>query len=116
MIITGRCRGFATPATDEGFSAAKLLTADPHVSIIKTVNGTFVQDSPEGGKHMRTKNPETFKAIEEFVNEYTERHGVSPTVREIHAGIGLAVGTVSRYLSYMRENGMIVEVQYMGNK
>lgn len=50
---------------------------------------------------MRTKNPETFKAIEEFVNEYTERHGVSPTVREIHAGIGLAVGTVSRYLSYM---------------
>lgn len=107
MIITGRCRGFATLATDEGFSAAKLLTADPHVSIIKTVNGTFVQDSPEGGKHMRTKNPETFKAIEEFVNEYTERHGVSPTVREIHAGIGLAVGTVSRYLSYMRENGMI---------
>ena len=45
---------------------------------------------------MRTKNPETFKAIEEFVNEYTEKHGVSPTVREIHAGIGLAVGTVSR--------------------
>ena len=56
---------------------------------------------------MRTKNPETFKAIEEFVNEYTEKHGVSPTVREIHAGIGLAVGTVSRYLSFMRENGMI---------
>ena len=39
---------------------------------------------------MRTKNPETFKAIEEFVNEYTERHGVSPTVREIHAGNDVA--------------------------
>lgn len=63
--------------------------------------------APEGDKSMRTKNPETFKAIEDFVNEYTERHGVSPTVREIHAGIGLAVGTVYRYLSYMRENGMI---------
>ena len=56
---------------------------------------------------MRTKNPETFKAIEEFVNEYTERHGVSPTVREIHAGIGLAVGTVSRYLSYMRHKQVL---------
>lgn len=57
------------------------LTSDGVVSIIKTVNGIFVQDSPKGGKHMRTKNPETFKAIEEFVNEYTEKHGVSPTVR-----------------------------------
>lgn len=56
---------------------------------------------------MRTKNPENFKMIEEFINNYTEKNGVSPTVREIHAGTGLAVGTVSRYLSFMRENGMI---------
>lgn len=56
---------------------------------------------------MRTKNPEYFKMIEEFINDYMEKNGVSPTVREIHAGIGLAVGTVSRYLSFMRENGML---------
>lgn len=56
---------------------------------------------------MRTKNPENFKMIEEFINNYTEKNGVSPTVREIHAGTGLAVGTVSRYLSFMRDNGMI---------
>lgn len=56
---------------------------------------------------MRTKNPENFKLIEDFVNGYRERNGTSPTVREIHAGTGLAVGTVSRYLSFMRENGMI---------
>lgn len=56
---------------------------------------------------MRTKNPENFKMIEEFINNYTEKNGVSPTVREIHAGTGLAVGTVSRYLSFMRENGML---------
>jgi len=46
---------------------------------------------------MRTKNPEYFKMIEEFIDDYREKNGVSPTVREIHAGIGLAVGTVSRY-------------------
>ena len=54
---------------------------------------------------MRTKNPETFKAIEDFVNEYTERHGVSPTVREIHAGIGLAVGTVYNEFVTQRSQG-----------
>ena len=56
---------------------------------------------------MRTKNPEYFKMIEEFINDYMEKNGASPTVREIHAGIGLSVGTVSRYLSFMRENGML---------
>ena len=56
---------------------------------------------------MRTKNPEYFKMIEEFIDDYREKNGASPTVREIHAGIGLSVGTVSRYLSFMRDNGMI---------
>ena len=56
---------------------------------------------------MRTKNPEFFKMIEEFIDDYREKNGASPTVREIHAGIGLSVGTVSRYLSFMRDNGMI---------
>lgn len=56
---------------------------------------------------MRTKNPEYFKMIEEFINDYMEKNGASPTVREIHTGIGLSVGTVSRYLSFMRENGML---------
>ena len=56
---------------------------------------------------MRTKNPAYFKMIEEFINTYTENNGASPTVREIHDGTGLSVGTVSRYLSFMRENGML---------
>ena len=56
---------------------------------------------------MRTKNPEYFKMIENFINDYKEKNGSSPSVREIHSGVGLAVGTVSRYLSFMRENGMI---------
>lgn len=56
---------------------------------------------------MRTKNPTYFKMIEEFINDYKEKTGASPTVREIHDGVGLAVGTVSRYLSHMRDNGML---------
>ena len=28
-------------------------------------------------------------------------------MREIHSGIGLSLGTISRYLSYMRDNGML---------
>lgn len=56
---------------------------------------------------MRTMNPDTFCAIERFVDEYTSANGVSPSVREIHAACGIAVGTVSRYLSYMREHKML---------
>ena len=56
---------------------------------------------------MRSKNPMYFKMIEEFINDYTEKNGKSPTVREIQAAVGLGLGTVSRYLSHMRENGML---------
>lgn len=56
---------------------------------------------------MRTKNPEYFKLIETFIDDYREKKGASPTVREIHAGIGLSLGTISRYLSYMRDSGLI---------
>jgi len=56
---------------------------------------------------MRKKNPEYFKMLEEFIDEYREKHGCCPTVREIHSGIGLSLGTISRYLSYMRDNGML---------
>lgn len=56
---------------------------------------------------MRTKSTETMKKIEDFINDYTVKNGVSPTVREIRDGVGLALGTVARYLSFMRENGML---------
>ena len=56
---------------------------------------------------MRTMNSEYFKMIEEFIDEYREKNGGSPTVREIQDGTGIARSTVSRYLSFMRDNGMI---------
>ncbi len=56
---------------------------------------------------MRTKNKEYFEMIETYIDDYREKNGVTPTVREIENGIGLSKTTVSRYLAFMRENGMI---------
>ena len=62
---------------------------------------------------MRSKNQEYFTLIERYIDTYTDSHGVSPSTREIAAGTGLSLATVSRYLSYMRENGMI---DYVGQR
>ena len=56
---------------------------------------------------MRTKNPEYFKFLENFIDYYIERNDRSPSQREIAAGTGMSLANVSRYLSYMREEGMI---------
>ena len=62
---------------------------------------------------MRRKNQEYFTLLELYIDTYTDSHGVSPSTREIAAGTGLSLATVSRYLSYMRENGMI---DYVGQR
>lgn len=62
---------------------------------------------------MRSKNEEYFHLIEAYINDYKEKNGSAPTVREIESGIGLSKATVSRYLSYMRDNGMI---DYAGHR
>ena len=62
---------------------------------------------------MRTKNQEYFILLESFIDSYIDSQGVSPSTREIAAGTGLSLATVSRYLSYMRENGMI---DYVGHR
>ena len=54
---------------------------------------------------MQYKKPEYCAMIEEYINSYRNRQGSAPSVREIAAGVGLAVSTVSKYLSYMRQNG-----------
>ena len=56
---------------------------------------------------MQYKKPEYCAMIEDYINSYRNRQGSSPSVRQIAAGVGLAVGTVSKYLSYMRENGVL---------
>ena len=56
---------------------------------------------------MQYKKPEYCAMIEAYINSYRNRQGSAPSVREIAAGVGLAVSTVSKYLSYMRQNGPV---------
>ena len=62
---------------------------------------------------MRSKNQELFTLLERFIDAYIDSQGASPSTREIAAGTGLSLATVSRYLSYMRENGLI---DYVGHR
>ena len=56
---------------------------------------------------MRTKNSEYYKLLEDFIDDYIESNDRSPSRREIAAGTGMSLANVSRYLSYMRDEGMI---------
>lgn len=56
---------------------------------------------------MQYKKPEYCAMIEDYINSYRNRQGSAPSVRQIASGVGLAVGTVSKYLSYMRDNGVL---------
>ena len=51
--------------------------------------------------------------ILDYINEYYSSYGETPTVRDIAAGTGIAVTSVHRYLSAMKENG---EVEYNGRR
>ena len=62
---------------------------------------------------MRSKNQELFTLLERYIDAYIDSQGVSPSTREIAAGTGLSLATVSRYLSYMREKGII---DYVGHR
>lgn len=62
---------------------------------------------------MRTKNSEYFIQIEEFVKEYYEKNGISPSMREISQKVGISCATVQRYLSTMRDEGRI---KYSGHR
>ena len=53
------------------------------------------------------KNPEYLKMLEEFIDEYVEKNQIAPTLTEISTGVGLPLSTVGRYISYMREQGVI---------
>ena len=56
---------------------------------------------------MRTKNADNIEAIEKFISDYVDEYGTSPTVQEIADGIGVSKPTASRYVTYMRDNGIL---------
>lgn len=56
---------------------------------------------------MRSKNADLFPKIEDFIDQYREKHNTSPSVQEIADHIGMAKSSASRYLAHMRERGML---------
>ena len=62
---------------------------------------------------MRSKNPAYFELLIRFIDDYIDNSGRSPSTQEIASGTGLSPATVSRYLSRMREDGII---DYSGHR
>ena len=62
---------------------------------------------------MRHKNDELYGKIIEFVNDYFEVTGHSPSTREIEQGVGVPRPTVQRYLKSLQERG---EIEYDGHR
>lgn len=56
---------------------------------------------------MRSKNPETMRQIEEFVDAFFDAHLRTPSMREIERGTGLSRQTASSYLRTMAEQGIL---------
>ena len=62
---------------------------------------------------MRNRDETLFEKIIDFVNEYFEDYGRSPSTREIEHGIGTSRPTIQRYLKTMQEQG---EIDYDGHR
>ena len=61
----------------------------------------------KGGDDLQYMKEDKVKMVENFVNRFVEVNGVSPSNRQISDGTGLPLTTVSRYLHYMRDQGLI---------
>lgn len=62
---------------------------------------------------MRAMDSDYFMQLEQFIDHYTDVYDRSPSTREIAAGTGRAVSTVHKYLSKMREDGVL---DYSGHR
>jgi repressor LexA len=62
---------------------------------------------------MRTKDESRFSVIVDFVNEYFDSYGRSPSTREIETGTKISRATVQRYLQTLQERG---EIEYDGHR
>ena len=56
---------------------------------------------------MRSKSTELMDRISGFIGEYYRSHHVTPTVREIAAGVGIAPATGYNYLVEMNRRGLL---------
>jgi repressor LexA len=62
---------------------------------------------------MRSKNTTYYSTIVNFVNQYFDDSGRSPSTREIEYGTGISRPTVQRYLRELCERG---EIEYDGHR
>lgn len=62
---------------------------------------------------MQHKKAENFVLLENFIDQYRESNGVSPTTQTIADGTGLSTATVSRYMQQMRKDGIL---EYDGHR
>ncbi len=62
---------------------------------------------------MRTKDESLFAVIVDYVNDYFENYGRSPSTREIETGTRISRPTVQRYLKTLQERG---EIEYDGHR
>jgi len=62
---------------------------------------------------MRTKDESLFAVIVDYVNDYFEKYGRSPSTREIESGTQISRPTVQRYLKALQERG---EIEYGGHR
>ena len=56
---------------------------------------------------MRSEKTQAIKLIEDFIDEYHDMYGSSPSIMDIEAGTGLSKSAIGRYLICMRENGLV---------
>lgn len=56
---------------------------------------------------MRSKNKGTIAAIEQFVRDYTDQFGRSPTMQEIGDAVGISLSSAYRYVKQMTDDGLL---------
>lgn len=56
---------------------------------------------------MQVKKQKNIDAIIEFIDNYRMGTGLAPSMSEIARGVGLAQGTISKYVAYMKEQGIV---------
>lgn len=56
---------------------------------------------------MRSKNRETMLEIEQFVQEYVDEYGRSPSMQEVGDKVGISVASAYRYITAMANEGRI---------
>jgi len=56
---------------------------------------------------MQQRKQKNLEAIVEFIDNYRMGTGLAPSMTEIAKGVGLTQGTVSKYVAYMRQQGIV---------